>query len=260
MAINTLNESNLHKKLKEIYALQEGSRTEVEADGKIYDVITEDETIVEIQTRNLSKLLPKVLKALENKRNIKIVYPVVREKIIKTLKADGTLISSRKSPKKENLYSVFKELTGLYPTLLLPGFTLEVLEVSITEIRLQTEENVQSKNKRRKFEKNWIKQDKLLNEIYKKNIFKTKEDYLALLPETLVPKDCLANERKTKSREENPDCQYFSRTDISNFLKQNKETRQNAYKNASLFIWVLEKMELIEYTGKEGRKKLYRVI
>ena len=110
MAINTLNESNLHKKLKEIYALQEGSRTEVEADGKIYDVITEDGTIVEIQTRNLSKLLPKVLKALKNKRNIKIVYPVVREKIIKTLKADGTLISSRKSPKKENLYSVFKEL------------------------------------------------------------------------------------------------------------------------------------------------------
>ena len=136
MVINTLNESSLHKKLKEIYSLEEGCRTEAEENGKIYDIITSQGEIIEIQTKNLSKLLSKSLELLNQGKKIKIVHPYIKEKIISTYSEDGKLLSSRKSPKKENIYSVFRELTGLYPFLLKPGFSLELLEISMTEIRL----------------------------------------------------------------------------------------------------------------------------
>nr|MCR5400749.1 hypothetical protein [Treponema sp.] len=140
MVINTLNESSLHKKLKEIYSLEEGSRREVEENGKIYDIITGQGEIIEIQTRNLSKLLPKILDLLEKGKKIKIVHPYIKEKIINTYSEEGKLLSSRKSPKKENIYSAFRELTGLYPVLLNKNFSLDLLEISMTEIRIQTSE------------------------------------------------------------------------------------------------------------------------
>ena len=59
---------------------------------------------------------------------------------------------------------------------------LEVVEVCITEERRQTEVPVQTQNGRRRFKKNWIKTGKRLESIGTIHRFKTKGDWLKLLP------------------------------------------------------------------------------
>ena len=238
MVINTLNESSLHKTLKEIYALQDGSKTEAEEDGVVYDILNEDGSVIEIQTKNLSKLLAKSLEAIK-RRKITIVHPIIVSKTIETYDKDGKLILRRKSPKKENIYSVFRELTGLYPVLLEENFTLELLEIEMTETRIRTEEKTQSKNKRRRFEKDWIKTGKKLDQILSKTVLKTREDYLSLLPSGL-------NET-------------FTRKEISEKLKQQKKAPASSYQNISLMTWVFEKMGLLEITGKNGNAIVYKL-
>ena len=238
MGINTLNESSLHKSLKNLYSLEDGSRTEVEADGHIYDILTKDGNVIEIQTKNLSKLLTKALDALKNGRKFTIVHPIIQKKIIETYDEEGKLISRRKSPKKENLYSVFRELTGLYPVILEKNFTLELVFISLTEYRTQTEKPEQSANKLRRFKKNWNKTDKQLNEIIKVRKFNGREDYLKLLPKELP--------------------EEFSAKDIIIELKKNKETINSASNNAHLMLWVYNHVNLIEYTSTKNRTKFYK--
>ena len=160
--INTLNESSLHRSLKSLYALEKGCMTEVNIAGKIYDVVDGSGNITEIQTRNLSSLLVKTLGALKDGRRVKIVYPVVKVKYIEVYDEKGVLLSKRKSPLRASIYSVFRELTGLYPVLLKKRFSLDVVEIAMSEIRTQTETPVQSPNGRRRFLKNWNKTDKKL--------------------------------------------------------------------------------------------------
>ena len=62
MDINTYNESSLHKTLKTLYASENGFQTEVKKDGYIYDILDAEGNAIEIQTKNLSKLLPKIKK------------------------------------------------------------------------------------------------------------------------------------------------------------------------------------------------------
>lgn len=180
MGINTLNESSLHSTLKKIYSLDEGSRTEVEDGGHIYDIV-----------------------------------------------------------QKESVYSVFRELTGLYPLLLEENFSLELVFAKITETRTQTENPVQSKNRRRRFRKNWLKTDKKLDSIERTQILKTKEDYIALIPDG-IPEE-------------------FTVKDIAEKLKKIPEVKNKASNCASLLVWVLNRMELIEQTGNKNRARVYKI-
>ncbi len=235
--INTYKETHLHRTLKNLYAQNENAQIEVEKDGVIYDIFTPDEKVIEIQTQNLSKLTPKISNALKKGRFCKIVYPLVTEKTIQTQDENENIISKRKSPKKQTIYSLFKELTGLYPVLLHKNFTLEVLFVKTLEIRLKTKEKLQSENKRRRFKKDWQKIDKKLLEINEKKIFKTKEDYLNLLPQNLSPEFCSQDLKKEFKNEQ--------KKDGSNY--------------ANLILWVLNKMELITLSRKEKNTKFYKV-
>lgn len=239
MGINTLNESSLHSTLKKIYSLDEGSRTEVEDGGHIYDIIQKDGTIIEIQTKNLSKLAKKAFSVLKKGKKIKIVHPVAEETRIETYDKNGNLISRRKSPKKESVYSVFRELTGLYPLLLEENFSLELVFAKITEIRTQTENPVQSKNRRRRFRKSWLKTDKKLDSIERTQILKNKEDYIALIPDG-IPEE-------------------FTVKDIAEKLKKIPEVKNKASNCASLLVWVLNRMELIEQTGNKNRARVYKI-
>ena len=114
--INTYSESQLHKTLKNLYAAEFNGKVEQEINGKICDILTEDNRIIEIQTGNLSKLKDK-LECLTPHYKTIIVYPLVTKKIIETYNQEGTVISTRRSPKKQNLFSIFKELTAIYPYL-----------------------------------------------------------------------------------------------------------------------------------------------
>lgn len=236
--INTLNESSLHKTLKTLYSQNEGCRTEVESDGYIYDIADKKGNITEIQTRNLAKLLPKIQDTIALKHKIRIVYPLVTKKYIELYSSDGNRISRRKSPVNGSIYNLFDELTGIYPVLLEKKFSLEVLEITMCERRIRTEEPVQSKNGRRRFPKNWLKTNKQLEEITCTKTFKKAEDYLSLIP-------------KTCSEE-------FSAKELSSALKADKTLPVSASRQAHLMLWVLKRMEIIEELYIKNRSRYYR--
>lgn len=235
--INTYNETSLHKKIKEIYATQFNGKTEQKINNYIYDVITEDNSIIEIQTSNISALKKKIEFCIKNDFKIKIVHPIIEEKYIELYNKEGILISRRKSPKKENIYSILRKLTGIYNFLLNQNFTLEVIFVSIVEKRLQTKEKSQLKNKSRKYLKNWIPIDKLLISVNSKRTLQSYYDYKTLLP--LALKSPFTSQQLKKELQ-----------------KEVNKTTGNTYR---ILIWMLKKLEIISDIGKQGRNKLYQI-
>jgi hypothetical protein len=237
--INTYSESALHKTLKNLYALEQGYRTEVECDGKIYDILDPQGNVIEIQTKNVSKLLEKATSALKNGRKVKIVYPVVVEKHIELYGEDGNRISKRKSPAKGSIYDIFPELTGLFSVLLNKNFSLDILEVTMTERRIRTQEPVQSANGKRRFCKNWNKTDKILDNILASYTFSKAADYTALIPLQCLP--------------------VFSAKELAAALKTDKSLPASAATRAYIMIWVLKKMNLITQQEIKNRSHYYSV-
>jgi hypothetical protein len=219
--------------------MNEECRTEVECDGKIYDIIDKEGNVTEIQTTNVSKLLGKTVTALKNGRKIKIVHPVILEKRIELYGEDGKCLSNRKSPVKGSLYDIFNELTGIYTVLLKKNFSLDVLEITMTERRIRTPEPVQSQNGQRRFRRNWNKTDKILGKIVNTYTFSAAADYLALIPEQCLPE--------------------FSAKELSAALKANNSLPASAAAASHLMIWVLNKMDLIYLKEIKNRTHYYCV-
>ena len=238
MAFSTLNESKLHNSLKLLYQELYEGQTEVEQDGHIYDIVTKKGNIIEIQTKNLAKLLPKILDTIEKGHNVKLVHPIPLVTRIELQDQEGNIISKRKSPKKGNIYDLFRELTGIYPLMTNPHFSLEVLEIEMTEERIRTEEAVQSKNGRRRFRRNWNKSGKRLDTIINTRRFSKAEDYLALLP---------------------PLPENFCAKDLKNAISEEKDQPARAAGNAHLIIWVLVHAGLIDFIDTKGRTKYYKI-
>lgn len=237
MQFSTINESSLHKTLKIMFAERFNGETEIEQDGHIFDILTNEKQVIEIQTKNLTNLLAKLSDTLNKGYKVNLVHPIETVKIIETYDNLGKLLSKRKSPKKGRLYSLLKELTGIYPILLNENLTLTVLETSITEERVKTNEPIQSKNNRRRFRKDWIKKNKRLNEIISEKEYKNADDYLNLLPVQL-PKEFCAKDIKTAYMAANH--------------KEDSAT-------ANLLLWILNHMELIEFTEVKNRSKYYKI-
>lgn len=233
---STLNESSLHSSLKTFYAVQHNGKTEVNEDGHIYDIVAADGEIIEIQTKNLSKLKSKISDVLVHNKKIKLVHPLINSNTIYLTDEKGKVLQKRKSPKKENIYDIFKELTGITDLLLNKNFSLDIVEINISEHRVKTETPVQTINKRRRIKKDWLKVDKHLEEINEIHTFSTKKNYLALLPSTL-PEQFTVNDFKLELKKLN--------------------FPQRTIKEANRIIWVLKNMNLISMIGKSGKAYLY---
>ena len=236
MGFSTLNESKLHNSLKILYQELYEGQTEVEQDGHVYDIVTKNGNIIEIQTKNLAKLLPKILDSIEKGHNVKLVHPLPLVTRIETQDKEGNIISKRKSPKKGSIYDIFRELTGIYILMTNPHFSLEIVEIEMTEERVRTDEAVQSKNGRRRFRRNWNKTGKRLDTIINTRRFSKAEDYLALLP---------------------PLPESFCAKDLKNAISEEKDQPAKAAANAHLILWVLSHAGLIEQTETKGRTKYY---
>lgn len=227
--INTYSESSLHRDLKQQYATIYGGKTEIQEGKYICDIVAADNTIIEIQTANLHSLSPKLMELKENHK-VLIIHPLIAEKRIETYDTEGNLLSSRKSPKKENWINLFRHLTGVYRYLEEDWFTLEVIKISMIEKRIKTDAPVQLKNKSRRFRKNWYKTDKELLDISERKTFHTRKDYLALLPAELP--------------------EEFSSVDLKNAGCRNE---------ANIILWVLKKAGFITHTGTKGRRYYYKI-
>ena len=229
---STLNESSLHKSLKIFYANHYGGKTEVQVEKWICDIVCEGETIIEIQTKSVSSLHEKVARLLALGKKVIIVHPITTQKTIRTFNPNGEEISAKKSPKRENVYSMLRELTGLCDILLHENFSLVCPLITAEEKRVQSEEPVQSKNGRRRFKKAWLKADKSLLTIDREITFRGKENYLALLPPALP--------------------EEFSSAELSCALEKEGKPYAN------LILWILHKMNLIERTEKKGKRFYYK--
>ena len=238
MSFSTLNESSLHKSLKILYQEIYDGETEVSRDGYIYDIITNNGNAIEIQTKNLSKLLPKILTTIENGHNIKLIHPVIITNRIELKDEDGNIISRRKSPKKGHILDIFNELTGIYPVLANPHFSLETVEIEMTEERIRTKEPVQSKNGRRRFRRDWIKSGKRLETILNTRRFSKAEDYIKLLPQLPSP---------------------FCAKDLKKALSESDGVPKRIAQNPHLILWVLAHADFIEESEVKNRSKYYIV-
>lgn len=110
--INTYNESDLHKSLKNIFK-SKNSETEVPLMGSICDILSPDGKITEIQTSNLSSLRLKLEKFLPY-RAVEVVYPISVNSYIIMTDENGLEKYKRKSPKHGCIFQVFKEVSGIY--------------------------------------------------------------------------------------------------------------------------------------------------
>lgn len=227
--INTYNERSLHKELKNHYATIFDGEIEVPLEDYICDILCKDKTIFEIQTGNFSSILPKLMKLIKNYK-IHLVYPLPQNTIIEKYSSNGDLIERRKSPKKQNIYHIFDQLIRIYPLLTEKNFKLEVLLIEQIEKRLITEEPVQLQNKSRRFKKNYIKTDKTLNRINEKYIFNSINDYLKLIPFSKGTPFCTKDLGKTTGL-------------------------NNAYK----ILWILKKLELVDFVEKKGKTNFYKL-
>lgn len=236
--INTYNESSLHNTLKTLYAEEFEGQTEAELFDHIYDILA-GKQVIEIQTGSLTKLLAKSLDTLDHGYKIKIVYPLVLNKWIEVRDQEGNLLSCRKSPKTQSIYSLFDEITGLYPVLLNPNFSLDVVSVNLTEKRTKCPEPVQTSNKKRRFKKDWIKNGKALKEILDTRTFSKKEDYLTLIPSSILPEFCAK--------------------DLAAALKADSSLPSSANKKAHIMMWVLRHMELLEETEVRNRSHYFKI-
>lgn len=223
--INTFFESELHKSIKILYAHTENGQMEIEVEGKICDIVT-DKRIIEIQTGSLDKLKHK-LEFLVPTHSVTVVHPIVTKKYIKTTFLDGKT-TQRISPKKQNIYCIFNELTSLYPFLLHPNFTLEIIETEILEERKKITPEEKKLVKNKKLRKDWVKTGKQLKAIGKKYTFTSAADYINLLPKDLPL--------------------HFSSSDLKQVTKE-----------ANCMLWVLRKAQIIEIVGKEKNKYLYKI-
>ena len=128
--IGTLGEKTLHLALKYYFAPNPETH-EVPVGGFIADALTVD-GVTEIQTRGLARLKPK-LDAFLPLYPVTVVHPVAEEKVLFRVDENGELLSKRKSPKHESIFTAMREIYTLRSYLQEPRFRLVVCGVSLHE-------------------------------------------------------------------------------------------------------------------------------
>ena len=132
--IGTLGEKLIHKTLK--YFISESRENhEQKLRGAVADVVLEGR-IYEIQTRALSRLVPKLSHFL-TEYPVTVIYPLVTELNIVWLSPDsGEMSEPKKSSKRQVTASALYEISSLFQLLDNTELTVELLILRATEYRL----------------------------------------------------------------------------------------------------------------------------
>lgn len=131
--IGRLSEKSVHRILK-VYIEPNEEFHEIPYLGSVADIMNSD-GIYEIQTRSFEKLLPKLEKFLKNSR-VCIVIPIISEKILRWLdRSSGELSEPKKSPKKESVYTAFRELYRIRKYLNHPNLSIRFITLKAEEFR-----------------------------------------------------------------------------------------------------------------------------
>jgi len=171
------NETSLHMAVKDLCSLP-GDRFEVKVDGFVVDIVRDD-LLIEIQTRNFSAIREK-LKSLLRQHRVRLIYPIAKEKrIIQVDPATGRQTRRRRSPRKGDVWDLFRELIWMPELVLEANLSIEVLMVKEEEVRC-----ADGKGSWRR--RGTSIKDRRLIEVVERQVFDKREDYLKLLPRGLA--------------------------------------------------------------------------
>jgi hypothetical protein len=178
--INLYSEYSLHEQLK-AHLAESGDRFEAFVEGKIIDLVRADGELVEVQTGHLGQLAPKVLGLAGKGFRVRVVYPVSVELSLRRLDpGTGEVLSVRRSPKRGDLHRVFDELVHASSLIAAKNVTVEVLLVRSVETRTRDGSG------------SWWKKgdrtvDRALEEVIGSRSFRTKAQWLSLIPKDVSP-------------------------------------------------------------------------
>lgn len=170
--IGQLTERSLHASLKD-YLSQPGDEFEVRLGRYVIDIVRGD-LLIEIQTRHLYALRPKLRRLLEE-HPVRLVHPMPAERWIARQDGDGRPLTRRKSPKHAAAHDIFNELVRVPDLAVHPNLTLEALLIS--EEQVWRDDGQGSWRRGR-----WSLFDRRLLGVIDSRTFEQPPDYLALLP------------------------------------------------------------------------------
>jgi hypothetical protein len=189
-SVGTLNEGPLHASLKAHYA-QPGDQLEAVVDGYIVDILRGDR-IIEVQTANFAQIARKMRRLVANHR-VRLVYPVPRDLwIVKLPQADGGVMTRRKSPKRRDVFDVFRQLVSFPELIAHENFQLDVV---LTEEEAVWRHEPGKRWRRR----GWVTVERRLLSVYETLTLQTTDDYCCLIPNG-VPGEFLTSDLATALR------------------------------------------------------------
>lgn len=170
-----LRERSLHRQLKALYRPDDGE-TEWPVAGAVADLWSPTAGVIEIQTRTLAKLRPKVSAYLDAGLRVTVIHPLAVHRVLVTWnEARSEILSRRKSPRVERIEGAFREIGSLAAFLTRPGFRLRVLLVRETEHRCADGRGSWRDRGRSKV-------DRVLEAVEQERDFADVRDYAALVP------------------------------------------------------------------------------
>lgn len=174
--IGTLGEKTLHAVLKRYFESREEYQ-EIRLGGYVADISNED-GVIEIQTRNFNALRKKLKVFLESGK-VMIVYPIPYIKWLRWIQEQtGETTDRRKSPKKGAPYQAFYELYKIKEFLLHPNLSICIVLLNVEEYRLLNGWSEDKKRGSTRYDRIPLE---IVDEIYIQNV----KGYDIMLPDTL---------------------------------------------------------------------------
>jgi hypothetical protein len=226
--IGTLGEKSLHAALKAWYA-QPGDRLEWRVEGKyvvdIFSPSTDNapDQYIEIQTRSLGKLKPKLVFLLE-RGLLRLVYPIAQDRHIVRIGAGGEIVGRRKSPEHGTIFDLFPELVGVSALAAHPNFVLDVPLIAEEEFWLDDGRGSWRRNHSSIYDRRLVDVCEIVS-------LCAPAEYAALLPDQLPA--------------------VFDTRELSQVLALPRSLAQK-------MTYCLRKMAVLEVAGRRSRARLYR--
>jgi len=133
--VGTLNETDLHRRLKVAYAGR-GGRTEVELGGFVADGVSRCGALIEVQSGGFGRFAGKARKLAALGGGVKVVYPVIVVKRLEVFAEGGEKLYERKSWLRGSAWDVFGDLVHDPELPRVPGLELELAMVDVAEERV----------------------------------------------------------------------------------------------------------------------------
>lgn len=222
--IGILAEKTMHRVIK-TYLEARAECQEIKI-GRYFADIKNESGIIEIQTRQLFRLKKKLDTFLPD-YPVTIVVPLAITKYVSWIDMEtGAVSNRRKSPKKENFYTLIKDLYSLRDYLSNPNFSLHLLYLEAEEFRYL---NGWSKDKKR----GSVRCDRIPLSLLDEKHFACPKDYQKLIPADLP--------------------EQFTAKEFAKFAKVPKGAEWYA-------VALLTAIGLLEVCGKQGKSNLYHCI